>query len=290
MAQFWMIPQHCATASDMTTNMDANAHPLPPSTSDDLHAMVEAALHAGALLMKAYAHRADLNVSEKTVGDFVSDADRAAEAAIKARLNAAYGWVGEESETRAGTVGNLRWIVDPLDGTTNFLKGLPHWAVSIALCDGNNIQCAVIHDPVKRETFTAEKGHGAYLNGIPISVSRDVPLQSAVFATGVPAGGRITYLPHCLQDLEKLMPNTAGVRRWGAAALDLAYVAAGRVEGYWERNLGPWDIAAGALLVTEAGGQIIPLWEGTDILSSGSFIATNADLGPALASALDRVR
>ncbi len=255
-----------------------------------LIAMTQAASRAGDMLLAASQRRTSLNITEKTAGDFVSDADLEAEAIIKARLDGTYGWVGEESGDQTHAQGGLRWIVDPLDGTTNFLKGLPHWAVSIALCDGEETICAVIHDPVKRETFTAERGKGAHLNGTPCRVSSGVPLSAAVFATGVPAGGRITYLPNCLQDLENLMPQTAGIRRWGAAALDLAYVAAGRLEGYWERNLGPWDIAAGTLLVREAGGHVAPLWDDASILSSGSFIASNADLGPVLAKYIDQTR
>ncbi|WP_425431855.1 inositol monophosphatase family protein [Jannaschia pohangensis] len=250
--------------------------------------MVDAAHRAGALLLGAAQGRHTLRIDEKTAGDFVSDADRAAEALIADDLGNAfpeYGWLGEESGLRPASAGNtLTWVVDPLDGTTNFLKGLPHWAVSIALCDGEDILCAVVHDPAKTETFVAEKGRGAYLNGRPIAVSEGISLQAALFATGVPAGGRVTYLNDCLGDLERLMPKTAGIRRWGAAALDLAYVAAGRIDGYWERNLGPWDVAAGILLVTEAGGTVSRLWPGRSVLSCGSFIAANAALGPELAA------
>ncbi len=219
--------------------------------------MADAAHQAGDLLTEASVQSPQMRVDEKTAGDFVSEADRAAETLIADCLNDAfpgYGWLGEESGARPGHDGDLRWIVDPLDGTTNFLKGLPHWAVSIALCRGEEPFCAVIHDPAKAETFVAERGCGAYLNGTPIRVTHEIPLQAALFGTGVPAGGRVTYLPDCLDDLERLMPKSAGIRRWGAAALDFAYVAAGRLDGYWERNLGAWDVAAGMLLVEEAGG------------------------------------
>jgi myo-inositol-1(or 4)-monophosphatase len=262
---------------------------LPPGASDRLRIMTDAATGAGALLMQAFARRQTLRVDRKTAGDFVSEADRAAERYIADHLCAAfpdYGWLGEETGARAGTDTDLRFVVDPLDGTTNFLRGLPHWAVSIALCEGDVPLCAVVHDPAKAETFVAERGAGAHLNGAPLAVSRGIALDEALFATGVPAGGRVDYLPDCLEDLGRLMPHTAGMRRWGAAALDLAYVAAGRYDGYWERNLGPWDVAAGALLVTEAGGHVAPLWEGRSVLASGSFIATNADLGPALTAAI----
>lgn len=270
----------------MTTDMFQMSAPLP----DTLLKMKEAAFLAGDLLLAASKHRSELNITEKTAGDFVSDADLEAEAVIRAHLNVTYGWVGEESGNNTDENAGLRWIVDPLDGTTNFLKGLPHWAVSIALYCGDEPLCAVVHDPVKNETFTAEAGKGAHLNGVPIYVSSGIPLSAAIFATGVPAGGRITYLSNSLHDLENLMPKTAGIRRWGAASLDLAYVAAGRLEGYWERNLGPWDIAAGMLLVREAGGHVNPLWSDASILSSGSFIASNGDLGSTMASYVDQTR
>jgi myo-inositol-1(or 4)-monophosphatase len=262
---------------------------LPAGATAPLRLMVQAALRAGDQLMAAFAQRKTLRVDQKTAGDFVSEADRAAEALIAEILMQAYpayGWLGEESGARGGQGSDLRWIVDPLDGTTNFLRGLPHWAVSIALCKGDAVLCAVVHDPAKAETFVAELGLGAYLNGERIAVTRGIPLHAALFATGVPAGGRVDYLPDCLEDLGRLMPATAGVRRWGAAALDLAYVAAGRYDGYWERNLGPWDVAAGMLLVTEAGGEVAPLWPDRSVLASGSFIASNGDLGPALRAAV----
>jgi myo-inositol-1(or 4)-monophosphatase len=270
----------------MTRTLDAV---LPPTASDTLRIMTDAALRAGALLLDAAQHRRTLRIDEKTAGDFVSDADRAAEVLIADHLNSAlpgHGWLGEESGPypASDVKDTLRWIVDPLDGTTNFLKGLPHWAVSIALCDDEDVLCAVVHDPTKNETFVAEKGRGASLNGEAIAVTAGIPLQTALFATGVPAGGRITYLSDCLDDLERLMPETVGIRRWGAAALDLAYVAAGRLDGYWERNLGAWDVAAGILLVTEAGGTVTRLWPQRSVLTSGSFIAANADLGPQLAT------
>lgn len=260
---------------------------LPVSASETLRKMTDTALQAGTLLRAAYAGRNTLRIDSKTPGDFVSQADRDADALICDALGGAfpgYGWLSEESDARPAKGSALRWVIDPLDGTTNFLKGLPHWAVSIALCEGNQPICAVVHDPIKAETFVAERGQGSFLNGNRIQVTRGVALRDALFATGVPSGGRVTYLPDCLGDLERLMPQTAGIRRWGAAALDLAYVAAGRIDGYWERNLGSWDVAAGILLVQEAGGHVAPLWPGRDVMSSGSFVASNADLGAELAA------
>lgn len=251
--------------------------------------MADAAKIAGDGLLDAFQKRDQRAISEKTVGDFVSDADRTAEDAIAEHLNQSfpgYGWLGEESGARGTPSRGLRWIVDPLDGTTNFLMGLPHWAVSIALYDNDLPLAALIHDPVKAETFSAERGAGAFLNGAAITVALPVPLSAMLLATGVPSGGRSTYLPDCLADLETLMPITAGIRRGGAAALDLAYVAAGRLHAYWERNLGPWDIAAGVLIVEEAGGEVQPLWPDHALLASGSFCAGHsqsvADILPSL--------
>lgn len=158
--------------------------------------MAEAARLAGEGLLKAAQNRERLQITEKTAGDFVSDADCAAEATIAAHLDEAfpkYGWLGEESGARTGGCNGMRWIVDPLDGTTNYLKGLPHWAVSIALYQNDTALCAIIHDPAKSETFSAELGKGAFLNGIPIRSSQTASLNSALFATGVPAGGRVSY-------------------------------------------------------------------------------------------------
>lgn len=263
---------------------------LPPGVSAEWQAMVAAARLAGQGLLAASQDRTALRVTEKSKGDFVSNADMQAEETIATYLRSrfpAYGWLGEEGGTDGATDG-LRWIVDPLDGTSNFLKGLPHWAVSIALCDGETPLAAVIFDPAKNEMFTAARGQGAFLNGQPISVSDETSLHAALLGTGLPAGGRITYLPHSLDDLAATMPQSAGLRRWGAAALDLAYVAAGRLDVYWERNLGAWDIAAGILLVTEAGGQVTPLWEGRSMLSSGSFLASNGHLHAAVAALLNQ--
>lgn len=272
----------------MTANAPLDS--LPLAASHHLRAMAQAAEAAAVGLRGAYRQRQSLRVSEKTAGDFVSEADQRAEAALSASLVGAYpayGWVGEETGRRTGSDGAPYWIVDPLDGTTNFLKGIPHWAISIALAQGDEILAGLIYDPEKGELFSAEKGLGAWLNAEPISVSGETDLQAALFATGVPAGGRVTSLPDALRDLQRLMPKCAGIRRAGAAALDLAYVAAGRLEGYWERNLGPWDIAAGLLLVEEAGGRVDPLWPDRGILESGSFLASNGHMAGALRSNIE---
>ena len=249
--------------------------------SANLNVMIKAARKAGRSLVKDFREVENLQVSSKGPGDFVSRADREAERIIKEELRTArpnYGWIGEETGEDAGEDPTRRWIVDPLDGTTNFLHGLPHWAVSIALEHKGEIVAAVIFDAAKDEMFTAEKGDGAFLNDRRIRVSGRRQMIESIFATGVPFGGRGT-LPATLRDLARLMPVCAGVRRWGSAALDLAYVAAGRYDGYWERGIQPYDVAAGWLLVKEAGGFVEPLrpHDGPGV-DAGDIVAANAQL------------
>lgn len=249
--------------------------------SANLNVMIKAARKAGRSLVKDFREVENLQVSMKGAGDFVSKADIAAENIIKEELMEArpnYGWLGEEGGGEEGKDPTRRWIVDPLDGTTNFLHGLPHWAVSIALEHKGEIVAGVVYDPAKDEMFFAEKGAGAWMNDkqrLRVSGRRDM-IQS-IFATGVPFGGR-GDLPDTLKDLARIMPTCAGVRRWGAAALDLAYVAAGRYEGFWERRLNPWDIGAGLLIVKEAGGLVEALDPTEDPLVSGEIIAANEQI------------
>ena len=246
----------------------------------NLNLMIKAARAAGRSLVKDFREVENLQVSSKGPGDFVSKADREAERIIKDMLmegRPTYGWLGEETGGDDGADPTRRWIVDPLDGTTNFLHGMPHWAISIALEHKGEIVSGVIYDAAKDELFWAEKGAGAWMNDRRLRVSGRRVMQEAVFATGVPFGAKKT-LPAMLGDLARLMPGCAGVRRWGAAALDLAYVAAGRYDGYWERELQAWDIAAGLILVREAGGMLAPVREGGDILADGAVITANDPL------------
>ncbi len=246
--------------------------------SANLNVMIKAARKAGRSLVKDFREVENLQVSSKGAGDFVSRADIAAEAIIREELTGArptYGWCGEESAEVAGQDPTRRWIVDPLDGTTNFLHGLPHWAVSIALEHKGEIVAGVIYDPAKDEMFHAEKGQGAWMNETRLRVSGRSRMIESIFATGLPFGGR-PDLPETLKDLARLLPRCAGVRRWGAAALDLAYVAAGRYEGFWERRLHAWDMAAGLVILREAGGLAEPLAPGGDILADGEVIAANS--------------
>lgn len=245
--------------------------------SANLNVMMKAARLAGRSLVKDFREVENLQVSSKGAGDFVSRADIASEAIIRETLMEArpnYGWLGEESGAIDGQDPTRRWIVDPLDGTTNFLHGLPHWAVSIALEHKGELVSAVVYDAAKDEMYVAEKGQGAWMNDARMRVSGRSKMIESIFATGVPFGGR-PELPGFLQEVARLAPATAGIRRWGAASLDLAYVSAGRYEGYWERSLNEWDIAAGILLVREAGGLIEGMETGTDPLTSGGLIASN---------------
>ena len=248
--------------------------------SANLNIMIKAARRAGRGLVKDFREVENLQVSVKGAGDFVSRADLQAEKTIKEELMGArptYGWLAEEGGGDEGQDPTRRWIVDPLDGTTNFLHGLPHWAVSIALEHKGQIVAGVVFDPAKDEMFFAEKGAGAWMNDMRLRVSGRHRMIESIFATGLPFAGRAD-LPDTLKDLGRILPICAGVRRWGAAALDLAYVAAGRYDGYWERRLNAWDLAAGLLIVREAGGIVEPLNPAGDILADGEIVCANEAL------------
>jgi myo-inositol-1(or 4)-monophosphatase len=243
--------------------------------------MIRAADKAARTLKRDFGEVENLQVSKKGPADFVSAADRRAEKTLREELSRArpdFGLLMEESGERESRDSyHRRFIVDPLDGTTNFLHGLPHFAISIALEQRGEIVAAVVYDPVKEEMFWAEKGVGAYLNDRRIRVSSRDRLDRALIATGAPFmghGDRATFLA----ELEAVMANTSGIRRFGSAALDLAYVAAGRYEAFWERELSPWDVAAGICLVREAGGFVGEI-EGKPIrIDSPSIVAANSAL------------
>jgi myo-inositol-1(or 4)-monophosphatase len=252
----------------------------PIRRSANLEILVRAALRAARRLVRDFGEVEQLQVSIKGPGDFVSIADRQAEQEIRDELSRArpdYGFLLEEGGVVEGRSPHNRFIVDPLDGTTNFLHGMPHWAISIGLEHKGEIVAAVIYDPVKDEMFAAEKGAGAYVNDRRLRVSGRRDLIETVFATGIPFGGS-PNLPKTLRELAALTPRTAGIRRWGSAALDLAYVAAGRFDGFWEHGLNPWDIAAGILVVREAGGLIGPLEPEGNPMERGGIVAANAQV------------
>lgn len=249
-----------------------------------LNVMVQAALKAGRSLSRDFGEVQNLQVSMKGPGDFVSQADRKAEKIIYDELMKArptYGFLGEESEEIKGTDGAHRWIVDPLDGTTNFLHGIPLFGVSIALERNNEIVAGVIYNPAMDELYTAERGGGAFLNDRRLRVASRRALSDAVIACGVPHLGRGNH-GKFLVELRHVMGETAGVRRFGAASIDLAYVAAGRVDGYWENDLSAWDIAAGIVLIREAGGYVSDFNGGTNILETGTVLAGNELIHKAL--------
>lgn len=242
--------------------------------SANLNVMIKAARKAGRSLIKDFQEVENLQVSAKSAGDFVSRADIAAEKIIKEELTEArptYGWLGEESDSEAGQDPTRRWIVDPLDGTTNYLHGLPHWAVSIALEHKGQIVAGVVFDASKDELFVAEKGKGAWMNDRRIRVSDRHRMIESIYATGLPFAGR-SDLPATLSDLAQVLPACAGVRRWGAASLDLAYVAAGRYDGFWERSLNIWDIAAGLILAREAGALVEGIAKNTKPEDTGDIL------------------
>jgi myo-inositol-1(or 4)-monophosphatase len=242
--------------------------------------MAGAAYRAAHGLIHDFGEVEQLQVSRKGPAGFVSEADYRAEHTLRAELGRArpaYGFLLEEGGEVAGTDTEHRWIVDPLDGTTNFLHGIPHFAISLAVQEGAEIRSAVVYDPVKDEMFWAEKGGGAYVNDHRLRVSARPRLIDALIATGIPHGERPGQ-KEFLGQLEAVMAKTSGVRRLGAAALDLAYVAAGRYDGFWESHLSPWDLAAGILLVREAGGMVSEIDGGAKMLESGSVLATNGTL------------
>ena len=239
--------------------------------------MIKAARKAARSLLKDFGEVEHLQAATKSPGDFVSKADLRAEKIIREELEQArpyYGWVGEESEEVIGKDPTRRWIVDPLDGTSNFLHGIPHWAISIALEHKKEVVIGVIYDPIKNECYVAEKGNGAWLNEKRLRVSGRENMLEMLFATGIPFANK-AGLSSTLQEINNLMPKCSGLRRNGAAALDLAYVAAGRLDGYWERGLNSWDIAAGILIVRESGGLVESLEGDMDPISNGSIIAAS---------------
>ena len=256
--------------------------PIARLSTTPMHPMlniaVKAARRAGNIINRATRNLDVLTVRTKSANDFVSEIDQEAERAIVDTLKGAYpdhAILAEES----GAVGHSDyvWIIDPLDGTTNFLHGFPQYAVSIALMHRRVLTQAVVYDPTRNDLFTASRGRGAFLNEHRIRVSRRSRLGEALIGTGIPFR-QFEHIDAYLAILRELTQKTEGVRRPGAASLDLAYVAAGRIDGFWEFGLSPWDIAAGALLIVEAGGLIGDL-EGNDRhMDSGHVIAANAKL------------
>lgn len=245
-----------------------------------LNVMTAAAQKAARGLIRDFGEIENLQVSKKGTGDFVSAADRKAEETLVAELTKArpgYGFLLEERGAIEGSDTSNRWIIDPLDGTTNLLHGIPHFSISIALERDGDLNAGVIYEPVWDQMFIAEKGQGAYLNDRRLRVSARRVLEESLFATGIPFAGK-DEPDRFLKQLKAIMAVSSGVRRFGSAALDLAYVAAGRYEGFWEFGLQPWDMAAGIVLVREAGGFVTDLSGGKGMMESGEILAANDQL------------
>ncbi len=243
-------------------------HPL-------LNIAVRAARNAGTVIGRSVERIGSLTIDTKAQNDFVSEVDRLAEQEIIQTIRRSYpdhAILAEESGRQQGD--EHEWIIDPLDGTTNFLHGFPQFAVSIAVRHKGRLEHAVVYDPMRQELFTASRGSGAQLDGRRIRVSRRKGLEGALLGTGFPFKQQ-QHLEVYLATFRALFPMTAGIRRPGAAALDLAYLAAGRLDGFWEIGLSPWDMAAGALLIREAGGLVGDFGGGNSYLETGNLVAGN---------------
>ena len=253
-----------------------------------LNTAIKAARRAGNIILRASRDLDLVKVENKRHNDFVTEVDKAAEAAIIDVLLGAYpdhAILAEESGASANTEAPYRWIIDPLDGTTNFIHGVPQFAVSIALEHKGVLQHGVVFDPSRNELFTASRGSGAFCNDRRLRVSKRLRMNECLIGTGFPFRD-VQQLDDYIRTFSLITMKTAGIRRPGAAALDLAYVAAGRFDGFWERELNAWDIAAGALLVTEAGG-LITNFQGRndtaeDVLESGDVVAATPKIFPQL--------
>ena len=242
-----------------------------------INVMVKAARRAGRSLSRDLGEIENLQVSLKGPANFVSAADKRAEEMLYSDLAKArpgYGFIGEEGGTREGADKTHTWIVDPLDGTTNFLHGIPQFAISIGLQREGTMIAGVIYNPATDDLFIAERGKGAFLNDTRLRVAARKQLHDCVIACGLPHIGR-GDLPLSRDEMTALQPRVAGLRRFGAASLDLAYVAAGRLDGYWERNLKPWDMAAGLIMIREAGGVVSDIQTSGDPLVSGDVVCGN---------------
>jgi len=257
-----------------------------------LNIALRAARGAGELILRSIERLDVISVNEKEAKDYVTEIDRAAEQSIVNALRKAYpnhGILGEESglSEGSGEGTDYLWIIDPLDGTTNFVRGVPHFAVSIACKYRGRLEHAVVLDPIRQEEFTASRGRGAALNGRRLRVSSRKSLEGALLGTGFPfRDGQMDNLDSYLNMFRSLVGQTAGLRRAGAASLDLAYVAAGRYDALWEFGLSEWDMAAGALLIQEAGGLVSDFNGGHDFLEKGQIVAGNTKCFKAVLTAI----
>jgi len=257
--------------------------------SANITVMIRAARKAARNLKRDYGEVDQLQVSAKSPADFVTLADLRTEKILMESLSLArpdYGILTEELGEIRGKDSERRWIIDPIDGTTNFIHGISHFAISIALEENNNLSAGVIYEPINDQMFWAEKGNGAWINNRRLRVSARKQMHESIFATGIPFLGRGDHKTF-LKQAESIMSISAGIRRFGSAALDLAYVAAGRFDGFWETDLKPWDIAAGIIIVREAGGIVSELNGREDMLKTGSIVAANPHLHKELSKTIN---
>lgn len=274
----------CKTASvpkrpEKTLLLSLFMHPM-------LNIAIRAARSAGRVLLRHLEHTDRIVVTRKRCNDFVSEVDRSAEEAIIQELSGKFpdhAILAEESGVHQGN--DFQWVIDPLDGTTNYLHGFPQFSVSIALKYRNRLEQAVIYDPLREELFTASRGQGAQLNNRRLRVTDCQSLEDSLIGTGFPYRD-LSHLDTYLGMFKAILQNTVGIRRPGSVALDLAYVAAGRLDGFWELGLAQWDIAAGALLVSESGGVVSDMAGGDQHLETGNIIAGNLKIHQALAAKL----
>ncbi|MBC7982795.1 MAG: inositol monophosphatase [Candidatus Obscuribacterales bacterium] len=255
-----------------------------------LNIAVRAARRAGELIIRSLNRVHQLDVRSKGRNDFVTEVDTVVEQDIIATIRKSYpdhGFLAEESGSHPDITGHdeFVWIIDPLDGTTNFLHGFPQFAVSIALQRRGKLEQAVVYDPMRQELFTASRGEGSQVDGKRMRVSRRLELEGSLIGTGFPYRANTQWLDAYLAMLKLMMEQTAGIRRPGSAALDLAYVAAGRLDGFWEFGLGPWDTAAGTLLITEAGGMVGTL-AGHEYKQEGHIVAGTPKVYAAMIDAI----
>ena len=255
-----------------------------------LNIMSRAVYKAGRRLVRDFGEIENLQVSKKGPGDFVTNADLASEEILKQELQKArpkFGFLLEEGGEIKGEDVNHTWLIDPLDGTTNFLHGMPHFCISVALKRQNEIIAGMIYDPVRDELFFTEKGRGAFLNNKRLRVSGRRNPEDALLATGMYVREKETFLAN-LHKVETIGPCIAAIRHTGSIALDLAYVAAGRIDGFWHLRFSPWDVAAGMLLIREAGGYVTDAKCQMDVLNADSIIASNEFMHPALCKVLGK--
>jgi myo-inositol-1(or 4)-monophosphatase len=260
--------------------------------SPALNVMIAAARKAGRPLIRDFGELENLQISMKGPADFVTTADKRTEQILIEELTRArpgYAFLGEEGGIVEGRDRTHRFIIDPIDGTTNFMHGIPQFAISIALEREGQLVSGVVYNPVTDDLFTAEKGQGAFLNNKRLRVAARKEMGAAVIATGLPFMGKEGHA-RAVAEMGAVMNVTAGIRRMGAASLDLAYVAAGRFDGFWEHGLQPWDMAAGIVLLKEAGGVITDMQGGDQMMTNGQVVCANENLHPQLLKLLKSVK